>query len=436
MASPQRSFLTHAVVYGLGALLMQATSVVLLPLYTHYLRPADYGILDILNRTGDVLTVVLMTNGLVGAAFSFYCQAESDEERAGVASTVNLVVWMGMAAGLTLAVCGSGLIDALLGIGNRRLTVLGLCASFVQLLPIMPMALMQARVESLPYILASVLTLLLRLGLIIAAVVIGGWGIWGVLGGSLCACLISGAVLTLREFRKTGFRPDMSRLPDVLRFAWPFLPGGLCGFVINSGDRFFLLRYAGAHDVGLYSLGYRLASCVGLVSFTPLFKVWSAKMYDAYRRPDGAIVVGQMITRILSAVVFVGLGLCLFQREVLFVFSTSAYANAAAVIVPLVVAGLFLNAQVLMDGTFYVYRCSVYKLGITLSVTAAIVVLYSLLIPRYHAMGAAFAVLIAFALYAAITFAVSQRVFHVRYEFGRLLFILGSAAALLHCGTG
>jgi O-antigen/teichoic acid export membrane protein len=430
MGNSSHSFLKHAVVYGLGTLLLQAASVVLLPLYTRYLTPADYGILEILNRTGDVLTVFLMANGLVGAAFSFYCQAESDEERAGVAATVNLVVWTGIAAGLALAICGSGLIDTLLRIGDRRLTILGLCASFVQLLPVMPMALMQARVESTAYIVASAVTLLLRLGFIIVAVVIGGWGIWGVLGGTLFASLLAGTVLTVREFRKTGFRPDLSKLPEVLRFAWPFVPGGLCGFIINSGDRFFLLRYAGAEEVGLYSLGYRLATCVGLVSFTPLFKVWSARMYDAYRRPDGAIVVGQMFTRILSAVTFVGLGLCLFQREVLLVFGTSAYANAATVITPLVVAGLFLNAQVLLDGAFYVHRCSVYKLGITLFVTALILVLYWLLVPRYHAMGAAIAVLIAFAVYAGVTFLVSQRVFRVRYEPGRLLCVIGSAVLL------
>jgi O-antigen/teichoic acid export membrane protein len=153
-------------------------------------------------------------------------------------------------------------------------------------------------------------------------------------------------------------------------------------------------------------------------------------MYDAYRRPDGAIVVGQMFTRILSAVTFVGLGLCLFQREILLVFGTSAYANAATVITPLVVAGLFLNAQVLLDGAFYVHRCSVYKLGITLFVTALILVLYWVLVPRYHAMGAAIAVLIAFAVYAAVTFLVSQRVFRVRYEPGRLLCVIGSAVLL------
>jgi O-antigen/teichoic acid export membrane protein len=430
MADSNRPFLKHAAVYGVGTLLLQAASVVLLPLYTRYLAPADYGILEILNRTGDVLTVFLMANGLVGAAFTFYCQAKTDEERAGIAATVNLVIWTGIAAGVILALFGSGLIDTLLGIGDRRLTVLGLCASFAQLLPMMPMALMQARVESVAFIVASAAILLLRLGFIIVAVVVGGWGIFGVLGGTFFASLVAGTVLTVREFRKSGFRPDLSRLPEVLRFAWPFMPGGFCAFIMNSGDRFFLLRYAGAEEVGLYALGYRLASCVGLVSFTPLFKVWSARMYDAYRRPDGPVVVGQMFTAILSTVTFVSLGLCLFQQEILLVLGTSAYADATTVIAPLVVASLFLNAQMLMDGAFYVHRCSSVKLGITLFVTAVILVLYWMLVPLYHAMGAAFAVLIAFAVYASVTCIVSQRVFRVRYEPVRLLCILGLAVLL------
>ncbi len=56
-----RSFLKHAAVYGFGTLLLQAASVVLLPLYTRYLTPADYGTLEILNRVGQVLGIVKRT---------------------------------------------------------------------------------------------------------------------------------------------------------------------------------------------------------------------------------------------------------------------------------------------------------------------------------------------------------------------------------------
>ncbi|MCD4728685.1 MAG: lipopolysaccharide biosynthesis protein, partial [Pirellulales bacterium] len=425
------SFLKHAAVYGFGTLLLQASGVVLLPLYTRYLTPADFGILEILERTGSVLTILLMANGVSGAAFSFFCQARDDQDRARIVSTVSLVVWLGILIGMVAIIAGAQPLSQLLGIDDTRLTILGLAASIVQLLPMLPMAFMQARVQSVGYIVASLITMFFRVGLVVLAVTWGGLGVWGVLWGTLIASLFSGLVLTAWEFHRWGFHPDPSKLLPVVRFAWPFMPGGLCGFVLFSGDRFFLLQHGGPDEVGVYALGARLAGIVSTVAFVPLFKVWSAWLYGVYRRPDGSRAVGRMITRLLAPYVFVGVGVCLFQHEILLIFGTAAYSGAASVIGPLIAARFFISAQVLMDGAFYVYRRTGLKLGITLFASVVVIVLYSLLIPRYQAVGAALAALGAFFVYAAATHLVSQRVFRIKYEYGRVAAMLVSGVAVV-----
>ncbi len=430
-SSQNRSFLKHAAVYGFGTLLLQASGVVLLPLYTRYLVPADFGILEILERTGSVLAILLMANGIKGAAFSFFCQARDETERARIVATVSLVIWLGLLIGLAAIVAGAQPLSRLLGIDDARLTVLGLAASIAQLLPMLPMYFMQARLQSVAYILASLLTMVFRVTLVVLAVAWAGWGVWGVLWGTLAASLVSGLILTALEFRRYGFYPDPSKLMPVVRFAWPFLPGGLCGFILFSGDRFFLLRYAGADEVGVYALGARLAGIVGTVAYVPLHKVWSAWLYGVYRQPDGPRAVGRMITRLLAPYVFVGVGVCIFREEILSIFGTTAYAGATSVIIPLIAARFFITAQMLMDGAFYVYRRTALKLGITLFTTAVILVLFALLIPRYYAVGAALAALGAFFCHAGATYLVSQRVFHVRYEFGRLAAMLISGAVVV-----
>jgi len=429
--SRKNSFLKNAVVYGLGSLLLQASGIVLLPLYTRYLVPADFGILEILERTGSVLTILLMVNGVRGAAFSFFCQARDDAERARIVATVSLVVWLGILVGLLAVLAAAQPLSRFLGIDDARLTVLGLAASIAQLLPMLPMAFMQARVQSVGYILASLMTMISRVAIVVAAVAWGGWGVWGVLWGTLIASLVAGGVLTALELRRWGFHPDRSKLMPVVRFAWPFMPGGLCGFVLFSGDRFFLLQYCGADEVGVYALGSRLAGIVGTVAFTPLFKVWSAWLYGVYRQPDGDRAVGRMITRLLTPYVFVGAGVCLFRREILLVFGTAEYAGAALVIPPLIAARFFITAQVLFDGAFYVYRRTGLKLGITIFATAVILVLFYLLIPRYQALGAALAAVGAFFAYAAATHLVSQSVFRVRYEYGRVAALLAGGVAVV-----
>jgi hypothetical protein len=85
-----------------------------------------------------------------------------------------------------------------------------------------------------------------------------------------------------------------------------------------------------------------------------------------------------------------------------------------------VLASLFMTASVLMDAGFYVRRCTGLKLGITMSAAAVILVLYTLLIPAYGAMGAALATLLGFIFLAFATWRTAQRIFPVDYEWSRL----------------
>src|SRR5262249_3367811 len=198
-------------------------------------------------------------------------------------------------------------------------------------------------------------------------------------------------------------------------------PGGLGFFLLNSGDRFFLLHHVDKAELGAYALGYKLALVVKLFSRRPLYMVWSARMYEAARQPDAPTVFGKVFTRMLAAEVGVGLALCLVASEAVRFLTGGGYQGAAAVIAPLVFGYLFLTAADLMDAAFYVKRRTAWKTPIMLGSTAVVLVLYALLIPPYGIHGAALATLFGFVAHAALTGVVSSRVFPGRYEWGRVM---------------
>jgi O-antigen/teichoic acid export membrane protein len=274
-----------------------------------------------------------------------------------------------------------------------------------------------------------------RVAMIAIAVAGLGLGVWGVLGASIATAAVFGVVLNLREFWHRTSWPDMHLMREVARFALPFVPGGLCFFVIGCGDRFFLVKSAGAEELGVYALGCKLASAVAIFSFTPFFKVWSARMYDAFALPDAAAVVGRACTRMLGAYVLVGLGLCLFVDDVVAVLASSQYAGATAVVAPLVLAAFFGSANTLMDGVFYAHRKTYPKPWIAFVAMLVMCGLFAWLIPQFGAMGAACAILGGNVFLAAATWTVSQRIFRVHYEYARMAAMLIGAAALLFLGS-
>jgi O-antigen/teichoic acid export membrane protein len=64
------------------------SSVLMLPVYTHYLNPADYGVLELINMS-LFLAAILGGMGLAGdALYYFYARTASDTERSQLIYTL------------------------------------------------------------------------------------------------------------------------------------------------------------------------------------------------------------------------------------------------------------------------------------------------------------------------------------------------------------
>jgi O-antigen/teichoic acid export membrane protein len=267
---------------------------------------------------------------------------------------------------------------------------------------------------------------LVRVGLSITFVAWFGWGIRGMLGAAALTAGSTTVLLLCREVMLGQLRPDRATLFGMAWFALPFVPGGLGFFLLHSGDRFFLMKYADATALGLYALGYKLALSVSQFSRSPLYMVWNTQMHQAAFQEDAPAIFGRAFSRILAAYLGVGLALCLLADEAALLLGGLPYAGAAPIIPIVVLAYYCLTAADLMDSGFYVSRRTIWKTPITLASTAVMLTLYALLIPGHGARGAALATLGGFLFHAFLTWYVTQRVFPVRYEWGRT----GAALAL------
>jgi O-antigen/teichoic acid export membrane protein len=433
-----RSFVKHAAVYGLAGLLVQAGGFVLLPLYTHCLTPADYGVLEVLGRMAETVGTCLMFGGFRQALLTFYQQSPGESERRRVvATTLSLfgtTILLGGGLVILLANPLSELLNQFMHTDGSRISAglfrLAIVAILLEPLSQIPLTVFQARVESIRFVTITVTQFLFRIALCVVFVKCLNGGVTGALASSAVMGALFGLGLCTRELVRSPGWPNPRHFRLLMRFALPLVPGGLCFLLLHHGDRFFLLRYRSMQDVGTYALGYKLALAVGMFSLSPLYMVWSSQMYQVAQGEDAPEVFGTVITRILAAYLLVALALALFQEEIVQLLGGSAYRNASAVVTPVLLAYFFQSAASLMDAGLYVRHRTGLKLAITLATTLVMLVLYATLIPRYGSLGAAIATLIGFLFLAIATWGVTQRVFPVRYEWSRLFALLALAIGL------
>ena len=90
----------HGLIYGTGVILSKAVAFVMLPVYTRYLTPADYGVLQLIDMVVEVASIVAGSR-LGAGIFRYYHKAETPEQRRAVLSTALIVILTSYAAAAT-----------------------------------------------------------------------------------------------------------------------------------------------------------------------------------------------------------------------------------------------------------------------------------------------------------------------------------------------
>lgn len=436
----KESFVKHAAVYGLGTLATQAISILLLPLYAQMLPVADFGAVSIIKKIGDVIQRCLMVDGIRQATLNFWGTGER-ESRATIAATVSFFVYLSWIVSTALLLAFAKPLSSYFSMAETPYVLpVGVIVFMFSATAFMPLALMQARLESIQFVAATLSIALIQFLVIFVTVAYWGWGVWGVIAGMAVANAGIGIPLTLRELiLARQILPDLGQLKELILFSLPFIPTGLFFFILMGGDQLFLARIAGTEIVGIYSMGHRIATVVSLVAITPLTQVWSAWIYTAYKEENAATLLGTAITRIMLVYITATLGLALLKSEILTLLRAAEYMDAIHVITPIAVAYFFMIFANLMDVSLWVTRRTKRKAVIAACSATFMAAVYYVLIPIYHRqgaaeMGAAYGTVIGLIGHALFTYLGTRRVFAVKFELGRL--VLGGALAAIFCLLG
>ena len=411
----------HSAIYSFAEILKKGIGFVMIPLYTHYLTPADYGVIEVLTLVLEVLGMLVGVRIASSQTRYYHKYPKYEDKREVFTTALTAVGGSSIAAMLVLWVAAGWLARVTLGSANfaPQYQVMILCLGIQNVYLVAENDLI-IRKKSLFYSILVIFLMVLSLSLNILFLAVFHMGIWAIIWSMLITKVVNLAVVPIC-LRGSPLRFSWEKFRPMLQYALPLIPASLAMFFLHFGDRFFLQHYCSLDDVGVYSLGYKFGMVISVLITTPFQRVWGTHSFEIEPQPGAKLVYARVFTYYASLLAFASLGISVFIDDVIGLVAPPNYA-AAASIVPMTVLG---------------YTClgltNAAALGILISnntkflafIQIPVAVLNTLfnfaLIPSYGIRGAAMATLLSFGTMLAATFFISQRLYPIPYEYRRLL---------------
>ena len=424
----------HSAIYGIGGLVSRIIAVLLLPLYTRYLTPADYGKIETLLALTTVMGLILRA-GITSAFFRFYFDVD---DNAGRLRVIRTSFWFTMGGGtlglLLLLALADPVSEVLFGTSGAANLVrasgvaLWATVNYEQLT-----ALFRVEERSVAFVSASLANVFLTIGITLLLVVVLEKGPLGVIVGNFSGTLIVYLVLLSYRREQLGLEFDRGLLREMNRFGLPLVPTALFLWMTNFSDRFFLVWLADVSEAGLYSVGVRVASAIVLL-LTAFRMAWPAFAYSIRDEQEARRTYAFVLTYLTVVTAWVALALTLLSPWIVELLAAARFAESSEVVGPLAFSTVSYGAYVVVAIGVGRARRTKFNWVVTGAGAAVNVALNLILIPTYGMMGAAIATVAAYTTMAVGMAWWSQRIYPVPYQWRRVATATFGAVALAILG--
>ncbi len=418
--------------YQLADVVSKLIAVLLLPVYTRYIDPAGYGVVELL-ANGVILISIAVRFGIIEAFLRFYFTDEDAERRdALVRRATGFLLATTTVTAAVLAVFAAPLSQIVLSHRDTAtfdVAVLGLW-SFTNLELAYGLLRVDERLRT--YAIASLSNVLMTVAASVVLVVGFGDGARGLLLANYGVSTVVLVMLwwTMRD-RLAPRRGRAEAMAVLLRFGLPTVPAEASVYALSIVDRYYIYHDRSQALAGLYSIAIKLAGAVAFIVRAFQY-AWPPLAYSVRDDAEAARLYGLVTTYYLFVSGWVVAGLALLGRWVLRLLTAHQYFGAYRAL-PWVALGWALY------GLWVVFlviagraRVTTRNFPASLAGLAANVILIVVLVPPLGIAGAGIALCGAYVVMLGAMYALTRNVFRVGFEWlrlARLVVVMGGLAA-------
>lgn len=423
--NPLKKLAGQTAIYGLSSVIGRLLNYLLVPIYTRYFSPSEYGIVTEMYAYVAFL-VVFLTYGFETAFFRF-SNKENNNKKVYSTSLISLIV--SSAIFVFLAFLNSSDIAQILGSGIEKRFVEWF-AIIVALDAISSISFAKLRQENraLNFAIIRLLNIAINIGLNIYFVIYKELGIEYIFISNLISCIAT-ILFLMPEMLKTRYEFDKDLWKKMIIYSLPLLFAGLAGIINETIDRILLknlstnLKTVNA-ELGLYGAFYKLSIIMTL--FIQTFRFAAEPFFFSQHKKKNN---KQLYARVMRYFVFVMstifLTVTTFYDFFIGFLGTQYHDERGFLVVSiLLLANLFLGIFFNLSIWYKLTENTIF--GVYLSIFGAIITitLNVFLIPKIGFVGSAWATLACYFSMTVASYLIGKKHFPVPYNLHHILLCL------------
>ena len=425
----------HSSIYGIGAIFGQAVGFFLLPVYTRYLSPTDYGVASLIEATLGMVGIILGL-GVLNGMVRFYYDPPDDKGRKEIVSTTYWITFLLSTISILLMLAVSGWLAEFLFKSERYQLHIQIAAIAFAVGLIMDAGLAYLRIkeQSAGVVSVSVVNTLAMVGLNIYFLAVLKSGLIGIFYSMLISRTIFAAGLTVFILMRVGLGFSLRWAVDIIKFSFPLIFSHVFRVVTQESDKYFINYHFSPAETGIYAIAQKIAAAVHLLITVPFLQTYVPKQFDIMKQTNAAETYALVLNYYLLAVVSSGLMLAIFSREILHLMATSQYYSSAVFIPLIVLSWITFGSKYHFEIGMLIGKKTTYIAYINTASAIANVGLNFLLIPRLSLWGAVIALNLSCIMTSMMNCWVSQKLYRIPFDWSFMI-KLGMVSALVYAAS-
>lgn len=416
----------NTIIYGLGSLLINGFNFLLIPLYTSFLSPEEYGTLSITNIF-TLLVSTFLGLGLQAAATRYYFDFKEKSDLDSYLFSLGLgVISIGLILSIILSIIGYYFFDNIFtSVKFYPYLLICIWIGFFNIIGIFCLAIFQARSEALRYRIFTTMNFLLLNVFMISFVVFLKWNIKGVLLAQFMGSSIMGVIYLFFFFRLINIGNfDYKHIKASLIFGIPLMLYAVLGYGLDFSSRYFIEKFTNLSSLGVFNLALQYSSVINIL-ISSINMAWIPIFYEKALKTENRILFADFGLNYLSVISTIALCLSLFSREIVTSMTPIAYHESINLIPIMVTAYMIGNGIWILLVNPISFLKKNHLLLIVNGLTVILSILLNIiLIPAYGVTGAVLSIFLSYIFLITITFISIDKKFSIPYQYQKIVQVL------------